>query len=222
MYRKVIRDYIYHFKDAIKRIHWSDWFAFIYIGMIATPTFSKRTDMALSFYSIWIPLMIALLLSRMYGGIIPKAFFLCPLSSTQRQKYARAGIIIRTSLSPILFTIFNSIALICEAFPLYMSAIRFLVFIPTVTAYNIYCQPLKSDTEVRLRKFNLKGNFEFWSREVLVTSVLTIFFICCIEYNERLWEIVLIGILILINTVSCLKTIITFYPQVINHIRTVT
>lgn len=220
MYRKVIRDYIYHFKDAIKGIHWSDWFPFIYLGMIANLTLLKDTAMALSFGSIWIPLMIALLLSRMYGGIIPKAFFLCPLSSTQRQSYARVGIIIRTGLSLILFTIFNTIALICEAFPPYMSAIRFLVFIPTVTAYNIYCQPLKSGTEVRFRKFNLKGNFEFWSREVLVTSILTTFFICCIEYNERLWEIV--GILILINTVSCLKTIITFYPQVINHIRTVT
>ena len=215
MYKIVLRDYFYHFKDAFKNIYWSDWFLYFYITFLMPVLLD--IDYGTSFYSCFIPLMLALLLSRMYSGVMPKAFFLCPLTAKERQAYAKAGMHIRIALPLILFLILNIIALAKGTLPFYMFTAKLLLFTTACIAYNVYCQPIRNADDLPNRKFGLKGNFEFWNSLVQITTIIVIFILCSFEYNEELWELIITGILVAVQMYVCIRTIVTFYPQVINQ-----
>ena len=166
---------------------------------------------------MFFPIMIALLLSRMYGGVMPKTFFLCPLSEMQRKMYAKAGIHIRVAIPTVLFIVLNILVLVFYKIPFWMFLVRLGVFLSAAIACNIYCQPVYADREKNERKYALVGNYWLWNVFLQVFTFVSTVILCSFEYNEKLWEFIIVGIFIAAQIFIGIKMIIKFYPQVINQ-----
>ena len=218
MYKTVLRDYVSHVKDGMKNIFWSDWAPYFYF-MVFAPAWSGGKDgyLVRQLYAMFFPIMIALLLSRMYGGVMSKTFFLCPLSEMQRKMYAKAGIHIRVAIPTVLFIVLNILVLVFYKIPFWMFLVRLGVFLSAAIVCNIYCQPVYADREKNERKYALVGNYWLWNVFLQVFTFVSTVILCSFEYNEKLWEFIIVGIFIAAQIFIGIKMIIKFYPQVINQ-----
>lgn len=222
MYKTVLRDYRCHIKDGLKSIDWtgSGWFIPIWI-IVYMPTLSEMvTDpVSLNVFAFIIPYVMGLLLSRMYGGVMPKTFFLCPFSAAQRQQYTKTGIQVRVAIPTALFVVFNILFMVFNKMPFAMFCVRLVVFLSATTACNIYCQPVRRntrDTDYN-RKFDLVGNYGLWDVMLQVLTFAVMIVLCCFEYDEGTWELIFTGILIAAQLFVSIGMIIKFYPQVIDR-----
>lgn len=218
MYKTVLRDYVSHISDGVKNIFWTDWGCYFYLIMLAPAWSGSKDDyLMLQIYAMFFPCMIALLLSRMYGGVMSKTFFLCPLSKEQREAYAKAGIHIRVAIPTVLFIIFNTLVLIFYKIPFWMFVVRFAVFLSEATACNIYCQPVYADRVKNERKYALIGNYGMWNVLLQISTVFVTIILCYFEYDEGLYELLFTGIIVAVQLFISIKMIKMFYPQVINQ-----
>lgn len=221
MYKTVLRDYLYHIKDGLKNIDWtgSGWFIPVWI-FIYIPQLSKMIDSTmLNVFSFLIPYVLGLMLSRMYGGVMPKTFFLCPFSAMQRQQYTKTGIQIRVAIPAAFFVVFNILLMVFDKMPFAMFCVRFVVFLSAATACNIYCQPVRRntrDTDYN-RKFDLVGNYGLWDVMLQVLTFAVTMILCCFEYDESTWELIFTGLLIVAQLFVSMGMIKKFYPQVIDR-----
>ena len=217
MYKTVLKDHFYNFKGAIRNLSFQDYFIYLYI-LIILPLGTNMRLGDLEIISCFCSVIFALFLSRMYGGQMSKTFFLCPLSAKQRQEYMIAGIHLRIAFPILFFTIMHAILFISQNVSTLVFFARFIVIVCACISFNIYCQPTYHHANLSERKYPLKGNYEFWNSLSQTLYVLTIFILCALEGNEKLWELIIIAILVIISVLTCFKMVKTFYPQLINHV----
>lgn len=107
MWKMVCNDLRHGFYPGIKRIlkQFANYYFYLYFIVIAPVIFQFSGHHLLVYYAGILPMLIAMLLAVMYGAVVNKAFYLCPLSSAERRRYFIIAWGIRTGI-PVLLSVF--------------------------------------------------------------------------------------------------------------------
>lgn len=216
MYKMVLKDYRLHFKDSLKNLYNSGWYVYIYMaGMLPIITDSSDSirDL-LNYYFTFIPFIIALMLSRMYCGLMGKNFYLCPLSKEQRKSYFIAGMKLRITFPIVLFIILDGILMIIKFESLFLFFAKLFVISCAAVSFNIYCQPIVKSDNITQRRYPLLGNYELHS---VLAQCFSIFNLLVFSNWDNLdvFSIIVAVIGISLQLYICIQLIRKFYPQII-------
>ena len=128
------------------------------------------------FFFFGIPMLSAILLSRMYGGKMNKTLYLCPMSEDDRRKYWLVLWGIRTGFPTGLSLLLNGALLAFRVLPAVMFLVVTVMTALHAAALNLYCPPMEGDG-VSEKKHPLPGSYEVWDVFLQVISLVTIAFL---------------------------------------------
>lgn len=216
MYKMILQDYRSHLKSALKNV-WDNSAFSILLLLYCTFGTTISEDKDLSYFAIVIPSLLAYILSRMYGGRLNKTFFLCPLDSTARKRYAVLSFRLRIIIPTILFVISNIFLMLYGFFAIDIFAIRMLIFLCTAISVNIYARPNYSNAWTNTTVYPFVGNYSTINTySNAINIIVSIIVVNMNEYSIYLlskWEIVLIAFCVILQVALTLCKIKRFYWQ---------
>lgn len=216
MYKMVLQDYRLHFKDSLKNLYNSGWYIYIYLIVMGPMVLDAGDSLeaGLKYYFAFIPFMIALMLSRMYSGLMGKTFYLCPLSKEQRKSYFLAGMKLRILFPISLFILLNSILLILKFDSILLFFAKLLVVSCAAVSFNIYCQPVIKSPNSMERSYPLLGNYELYNITSQFIAIFALFLFTEWESFVILGKVVT-AVFVAVQLYVCIQLIRKFYPQII-------
>lgn len=216
MYKMILQDYRSHFQSSLKRIWNNSALCFVWL-FYCLAGIGSHEDNELSYIFITIPCIIAYMLARMYGGYLNKTFFLCPLDTSLRRKYAMQSFKLRIIIPSILFLIGNIILMLCGVFFIDIFVIRMIVFACTAISVNIYHHPKATTDWTDTNRYPFVGNFETTNTYSHIINIIMI--IITMYMNEysiselATWEIVIVTICITLQLIATLYKAKHYYRQ---------
>ena len=216
MYKMVLKDYRLHFKDSFKNLYNSGWYIYFYLIVMGPMIINKEEPLnaGLNYYFTFIPFIIALMLSRMYSGLMGKTFYLCPLSKEQRKSYFITGMKLRIIVPILLFIILDGILLIVKFESLFLFFAKLFVISCAAVSFNIYCQPVLKKPNSSERTYPLLGNYEVYNILAQCFAIFNILLLINWDSFDIL-GIIALTICFSIQTYLCIQLIRKFYPQII-------
>jgi len=214
MYKMVLNDYRLHFKTGMKIAANTGWFIYIYTFGFTPGIMDMNNLEVLTHLFGFLPLMLGLLLSRMYGGLMSKTFYLCPLSQKQREEYIRVGIRVRIAIPLILFLLLNGVITLIGIMTPFIFFVKLFIMICAVISFNIYCQPVKKSANATDRIYPLLGHYEFYNVSAQLLSIFNMVLFNKWEGNETLGIKIFCGILLLLQLLVCYQIKKQFYHQI--------
>ena len=163
------------------------------------------------------PSIIAYMMSRMYGGLLNKTFFLCPLDANARREYAIKSFRLRVLIPSVLFMVGNVTAILFGCFTIGVFFVRLFVFGCTAVSVNIYAQPHSNKDRPNTKVYPFAGNFEVVEAYTnMINIILTIIVIAMNEYSLTMlstWELIILAIALIIQLAVTLSMVKRFYWQ---------
>lgn len=215
----VLRDYRMHWKEEIQNIFKnSSWFIYLYVMIIPANLFdyTDKISRAVTYYGILFPLMIGLLLSRMYPNGLNKTMFLCPLEKEERKRYLVSAYWLRVIVPTFLFMLIGAILVGTHN----ISMKSYLIIYVSETMYfiasNLYLEAAyqKPDYE---KKHNLSG-YTSWQ---IVAQLFGLFFmVICIGFAGDLYvpfrsmDFAIIFLLLMIQFAITMKIVLGYWEKV--------
>lgn len=218
MYKTILHDYFYHYKTGFKNILLGGNWYFYFYALIMVPMLNHDTMLEYQYIAGILPMLLSLLLSRMYGGQMSKTFFLCPLSKEQRTQYVREGIFLRIGLSVMVFLVLNLILLSLEQLSWFMFLAELYIMLLYAISVNIYCQPAAINKRTNQKYYPLLGNYELWNIFAQISGIINLLLLSTYEGTEVAWEYILATLLFLLQLVFTIVIIKKFYRQIIRQV----
>lgn len=218
MWKMVLLDYRYHFKEGVKREAGKNGY-FFYLYLLTFPLIFYRISFV--YYASFIPMLLGLLLSRMYGGERNKTLFLCPLSREERIKYFKTGYGIRTLFPISCLWVTNIILMLAGKRERILGLLIGLVATAYILAVNMYCQPVKKKSVLVEETYHLPGSYEVWNVIIQIGGILTVGIMefAALEGKEmiRSWEWGLLVIMAIGYLLLVLRIIQKYYEPVMEQ-----
>lgn len=213
----ILSDYKSSFKQQLKSIVFEGYylyFYFIILPLIFNHSSVERDIVNLLFL---LPMILSLLLSRMYSNVMNKTFFLSPFSKEDRIHYYNTALCIRVVIPVTLFCCNLIIVAFIGKLTIGRIAIALLVMILFAVSTNIYTHPIVSSVCTTERKYLLNGNYELYNVLNQLTGLISMYllvFTCEKEAVVEAWEWGVILSLIGIYLLIAIRMIMKFYCQV--------
>jgi len=213
----VLRDYRMHWKERLQNVFKNgSWFAYLYLMIVPAFEYTDKISRAMTYYGILFPLMIGLLLSRMYSNGLNKTMFLCPLEKEERKRYLVSAYWLRVSIPTILFMLIGSILVAIHNIS--MKAFPILIISETMffIATNLYLEAAyqKPDYE---KKHNLSG-YTFWQ---IVAQVFGLgFMVICMGLAQdlnvpfRMMDFIIVFLLLVLQFAITMKIVLGYWEKV--------
>lgn len=176
MWKMVLGDMRYGAKEGVKQVFREpgSWYIYFYLLAFAPVFFDIGGGYLLSYYFALVPMLLALLMSRMYAGRADKALYLCPLSREERKRYWLISWALRAG-APVLLSLLLNGALLALGI---LSLLPFVLVAATnflyAAAVNLYCRPVRDSSRFMERRYPLPGHYEAWNVAVQLFGVITI------------------------------------------------
>ena len=214
MYKMILKDYRCHIKSSFKQMYNTSGFFFVILFWIGVG-YDDIND--ISYIFMVFPSILAYIMSRMYGGLINKTFFLCPLDANTRRQYAIESFRLRIIIPLALFLVGNVTAMILGYFAIDIFLVRLFVFMCTAISVNIYAQPHTTKDKPYTNIYPFIGNYEVISvYSHAINLLLTVIVINMNEYSLTMlsiWELILIAIALIIQLTLTISMVKRFYWQ---------
>lgn len=225
MWRMVLDDLRYGAKPGLKQMfrQFGSWYLYFYMLFIAPMIFHLENKHLLVYYFAFLPMFLALMLSRMYAGRANKVLHLCPLSRGERKRYWLISWGIRTGAPVLLSLLLNGILLLLEIFSLPAFAVIVITNMLYSAAMNLYCQPVKDATRFAEQRYPLPGHYEVWNAAVQISGLLTIVFVTAVvgDFQEPRYsttgEIVVSLLMFFCHTLLAFLMIVKYFRPVMEH-----
>lgn len=218
MLKLVLNDYKYGFNQGIITAARGGWMIYVYVLTGIPLTFHFDVTGYLVFYFSMIPMLLALLLSRMYANIMNKTLLMCPLSREQRMDYFNTALGVRIVIPSALFFVLDGILALINIIPAAFFFLMMLVMIPYVAAVNIYCTPKAPASKAMNRSYDLPGTYELWNVLIQTSGLINMVILVSAVTDKgnpvKAWECIVIGCLIGIEILLSIKMILTYYKPV--------
>lgn len=216
MYKMILQDYRCHIKSSFLQMYNNS--AFFWVAFIYTILGISNNYINFSSYMLMIfPSIIAYMMSRMYGGLLNKTFFLCPLDANARREYAIKSFRLRVLIPSVLFMVGNVTAMLFGYFTIGVFLVRLFVFGCTAVSVNIYAQPHSSKNRPNTKVYPFVGNFETVEAYTnMINIILTIIVIAMNEYSLTMlstWELIILAIALIIQLAVTISMVKRFYWQ---------
>lgn len=216
MYKMILQDYRCHIKSSFKQMYNNSGFVFaVLVWAVLGLGYDDNNN--ISYILIVFPSLIAYMMSRMYGGLLNKTFFLCPLDANSRRQYAIDSFRLRVIIPSVLFLVGNIIAMLFGCFSIGVFWVRLFVFGCTAVSVNIYAQPHNSKDRPNTKVYPFVGNFEVVEvYSHMINIVLTIIVIAMNEYSITMlstWELIILAIALIIQLSVTISMVKRFYWQ---------
>lgn len=216
MYKLILHDYRIHWRSSLRRVYDSSALAYVCLFFtlmsLGLPEYSE-----LPYICLVIPCFLAYILARMYGGHMNKTFFLCPLDINTRRQYAEQSFRLRIFIPSVLFILLNVILMFCGFFSFVILLIRLFAFGCTAISVNIYWQPTPPEDIFAPNQYPFTGNFEALNTySHIINIVLITILMHTAEYSItefHTWELVIIGILMILQLATTIRKYKRFYQQ---------
>ncbi len=215
----VFRDYRMHWKEGIQSVFKNgSWFIYLYLMIVPVNLFdyADKISEVMTYYGILFPIMIGLLLSRMYSNGINKTMFLCPLEKEERKRYLVSAYWLRVIVPTFLFILIGTVLVGTHN----ISMKSFLILVVSETMYfiasNLYLEAAyqKPDYE---KKHNLSG-YTFWQ---IVAQIFGLFFmVVCISFAGDLnvpfqsMNFAIIFFLLVVQFAITIKVVLGYWEKV--------
>lgn len=179
MWRMVLDDLRYGMKPGLKQMfsRFGSWYFYFYLMSLA-PAISRISGRRLLvYYFAFLPMLLALMLSRMYAGRVNKTLYLCPLSKRDRQSYWLISWGICAGAPGVLSLLLNGALLATGILSLPAFAVIIVTNVLFSAAVNLYCRPVKDTARFMEQSYPLPGYYEVWNAAVQLSGLLAIFFL---------------------------------------------
>lgn len=213
MLKIVLDDYRHNYKTGLKQYFNS--YVFVHLPMFIIMPISMEGSLPW-YYFIIIPLILADMLSIVYGGMENRTLFLCPLSKEQRETYFKTSLWIRISIPMILLGISSSILVVCEQVPLLELFILVVTMLIYIISINICCLIDGKMLPNQTGKMNA-SNYYIWNVIIRADGVVNLLAIITevIDKDDILWiDGVYIGFMTLLQIVALYVAITRYYEPV--------
>lgn len=215
MLKMVVSDYIQSWKGAWKNLAKEGWFGYLYF--IAFPLVTDmKARQSMVYLCAVIPMVLGILLSRLYPNRIHKTLFLCPMSKEDRITYFKTAFRLRVSLPLILFLIVNSVLFIKDYIsPLYL-IIEFIILFLYVVSVNIYWCYWSTDGKRNIysEKNHLSGTFFIWDLFSQI-GVFNMLIITSMSVSSR-FDYIIVGICLGLQFFVFFKLVTRYYKKVMD------
>lgn len=110
MWKMVVSDLCYEFKPGLKKAFkkFINWYSYLYLLGMAPILLHISSDRLLCYYFAIVPMILAAISFTIYSGRPSKAFYLCPLSTAQREQYFLISWGIRAGVPSLLSLLLES------------------------------------------------------------------------------------------------------------------
>ena len=221
MYRAVLRDYRYHLKEKLVMLkkQWWSWWPVMYCCFLMPFSLNKTRPYIVGVLGVTLPLCITLLMTVMYGGQISKTLYLCPMSVEDRKRYIEVGIRLRVIITMVTFTVLNVILMLFNVMDIYMFVTKFFSMLLFAISTNIYC-PVENinSTNSSLTFVKARGKVEIYRISSLILGMFCLLILSCFEGNEKMWELILVAVLLLAQLVICIMMVVKFYGLIVDRV----
>lgn len=207
MLKLILDDYIRGFCTAWKKgISETAWFMYIYLSVLPM---IKGVAVDRYFFGMF-PMILGILLARMYPNQISKILFLCPLTEQDRKKYLQMAYWLRVSIPMILCLGLGAVSMAWGEISLfYYAAVSLLVFF-YLMGVNIYCVPDKQSPNAMERIYPLPGIYEVWDVLIQIVGVIGVFVTITME-GEAQTDKIIMAVFVLLEMLLFIKMRITYY-----------
>ncbi|MFA9464492.1 MAG: hypothetical protein ACERKN_09405 [Velocimicrobium sp.] len=209
MIRMVLRDYRMNWKEGLSNVSKNgSWFVYLYLLIVPANLFGfmdKPSHVAV-YYGILFPLMLGLLLSRMYPNRLSKTMFLCPMKKEERKRYIVSAYWIRVLIPIALFALIGLILV-----GVYQISVESYVFLLASEALFIIGTNLYIEAKI--------SGYTFW--QMMVQLYGLIFIVSCIGYTSDLgtplktWEFLIFFVLLLLQGAATTKLVVSYWRTVL-------
>lgn len=217
MYRLILNDYRSHWHSGLKKMY-NAGVGFTFAWFVVMGIYDSHGRPA--FWGIYIPYMLTLILSRMYGGYLNKTLFLCPFDKNTRQEYAAKSIRLRIIIPTSLFLIINLTLLFCRKMSIIIFLLSLFVFLCMVLYLNMYCQPIIINPDTKETIYPVLGNYSVLNGFSHICSYFNINFIS--ELSVSLETPPIIGLIfivffVILQFILCICMVRKFYKQILRE-----
>ncbi|MBE5961878.1 MAG: hypothetical protein E7256_10970 [Lachnospiraceae bacterium] len=219
MLRLVLNDYKYGFNQGLINVARSGWMIYIYMLVGVPLMFHFDVTGIVTFYCSMIPMLLAMLLSRMYANVMNKTLLLCPLSKQERKDYFNTALGVRIAIPTALFLLLDGSLTILDIIPPVFFLLMTIVLVLYAVAVNIYCTPKAPTSRAISRSYDLPGTYEVWNGLMQVSGLLNMLsLVSAVTDKENpvtRGDEIVIGVLIAVELLLCIKIIVTYYKPVL-------
>lgn len=218
MWKLVLNDYRYNLKLGFQRA-WNKGDFFLYLYMMIIP--AVITDYRGCYYCCILPVVVGVLISRMFAGYKNKTLFLCPLSEEQRKEYFRIGYIFRVGIGILIFLVLAGSQVILRQIKMELFLLMLVTMISFLTAVNIWCPPVKDSRKALEREWKLPGHYEFWNIIVQLSGNITMLTLVAAVTDEDgiilSWEWGMIVTMVVFHCIIAWKMVRKYYKPLMEQ-----
>lgn len=222
----VLDDFRRNFKYGVKRMfeRFENWYLFFCMLIFPPILFHTSIHKCFIYYFSFIPMLGALLLSRMYGGWMEKTLFLCPLGKKDREKYYLISWGIRTASAVFLFLLLNGILFIAGWLHPLAFILMFILMAFYSAAVNLYCGGAKRENGMLEQKRVLPENYETWNvvGQILGLGAMVVLVVVLGDAEKSkitTWEFIIVSVFLFANIfiqikiIKCFRFIMDYVTQ---------
>ena len=224
MLRMVLDDFRRNFMHGVKRTFARFESGYLFFWALIFPPIFFHISMQgfFIYYFSFIPMLGALLLSRIYGGWVEKTLFLCPLGKEDREKYYLISWGIRTAAPVILFLLLDGILFIAGWLHPLAFLFMFILMAFYSAAVNMYCGGTRGENRMSEQKYILPKNYEAWNviGQILGLGAMLVLIAVVVDEEEpivTIWEFIIISVFLFANILIQIK-IIKYFRFIINYV----
>ena len=213
MLKIVLSDYRQNWKNSWKNLAKEGWYSYLYSVALPLIMHMKERE-AIVYLCAVAPLVLGMLLSRLYPNRLQKTLFFCPMSKKDRIAYFKTAFRFRVSLPLILFFMANAILVGIHYISITAFFYEFVVTFLYVVSVNIYWCYWSDNGKrnIYTEKNPLAGTFFIWDA---LSGVGIINMIICTGLNiTSMFDYVIVAILFAIQLFEFFKLITCYYKKV--------
>lgn len=172
MIKLVLNDFRYHFKPGLKKCgnYIEEWYVYIHM-LVLVPFLMKGKMGNIVYYGVLIPMILAILASRIYGRRLEKVLFLSPMGEKERKNFYLISYRIRTLGAAFLLLMNCFFLCLFGKMTLFGAALSLMAGLPFIFAVNVYCRP-GEETGVVRRKSDLPGGYGLLNAGMQITALI--------------------------------------------------
>ncbi len=224
MLRIVLDDYRHNFLSALKEFGLVEngWWMYAYILFFPVIMFHSFTlKEALVYYGTMVPLLGGTFLSRLYPNHMSRTLFLCPMSRKMRIGYFKTAFLLRIVMPLFVFLLFSSMLFLFKIIQGLEFLFALMVLFMYLISVNVCADSWNGKPEMTEQKYALPGYFSMWNVLGQISGIMNMIILAGFRGNSgepySLGELILAGILLMIQALILIKIVLRFYRPVMER-----